>query len=1085
METKKATFKERITDNVFYSTQFWIFFFLTIAMLIVGGIFYVPGIVDHPQFKERTDTVLIQELMNENFWLSFSYYTFFILDFFWAFLLLLLSWKYFKKKTDQGNKKSRQVLVLFTVLVSLAYLFDVSENLWYLFTISFSKVLVYGKMGFYGLAALVFILRFIQYAIKELYPIVKKFVRSSFYSLLILLVIGVLLPTAPQVNSIIVDLYLEWWNFAILLLLFAPVFAVVIAHYPTYFDIQEDHRKWYMAKLRVAFLGVVHFRYNKDYKDTRTGKTEGDVNLLFRILGICFYVALFYMVVYPSQINFNWLLQTSKLALALLLCGVFLQYYLKELKDDWYDNTYAYLYSHLPHFYDGDYSPKIQKRLTKVSVGEVIEQKTLVTEAVEESMKEQAISVINRPIRLYFAILVVTIVLHITFFALLLVCEACSYSSITVILSLLCIISQMVTFIYYRAFRSIFRFSFFNSGFTSITNSFIKVPDQTGNQSDEEYDRARKKTIEEQKEKVLDFFTDHDFTQNRWSFRLLSKLGFGALSNNIIFLQANAILGMINAVFFLILNLWSDLSIAINAVLIILSALFLYYGVFVVLTKNYIYYKHSQEKHAKQNSHKFVYFALGILTVMLVAYGFTRIFNNNLFTLEPVERELNNELSLEEYVEKLPKTRTRYYIGCYGGGMKSNAWTMTVLNELYKRDNGFFSKTVCLSGVSGGTMGLTNMSAIIQQNQSNTTWGELITTVSTENILSLDLTHALGRDLFNYMFVPGLFDFSLSGKDRSSKVMDRYAEITNNDLEIEQRTPYREYWRSLYDSKGSYPVLISNTTNVRGNQGMSVSVKVKDSMAMSLLYHGVDNILEILPDPRNAQEQKTLTFYDASSTSNRFPLISPAAKIETKGHYNDGGIYENSGLLSAYKLFRAVNYLERTTCLDDLQQRNVFVNIVNDKNQYIKYVLRKALCNPIAINYHTELASILSSVASTEMTPLFIKEELRKLSDEYGQVESKTIYLPHRFTVADVTALIGEKLVCMEGQESTDAFLYEFITKHNIEIEQLINRLCDYGEKAIVEPPMSRVMAEPAFDFMKSMLGHDITESAINEILKH
>ncbi len=1084
METKKTTFKERITDNVFYSTQFWIFFLLTIAMLIVGGIFYVPGIVNHPQFGEGTDTALLQELMDGNFWLKFSYYAFFVLDFFWAFLLLLLAWKYFKKKTDHDNTKSRQVFVLFTILVCLAYLFDVSENLWYMFTISFNKVLVYAKMGVYGLATLVFVLRFIRYVTKELYPIVKEFVISSVYSLLILLVIGILLPKAPQVNSIIVDLYLDWWNFAILLLLFAPIFAVVIAHYPTYFNIQENHREWFMAKLRVAFLGVVHFRYNKDYKDTQAGKTEGNVNLLFRILGICFYVALFYMVAYPSQINFNWLLQTSNLAVALLICGILLQYYLKELKDDWYDNTYAYLHHNLPNFYDGDYSPKIQKQLTITSAEQVIGQKMPTEEEAGETIRKKAVRLINRPIKAYLAILIITVVFHISFFALLLFCAKCRYSEIAVTLSLLCIISQTVTFIYYRAFRSIFRFSFFNPDFKSITNSFIKLPYHKDTISEEEHAEVRKKAIREQKEKVLGFFSDHDFTENQWSFKLLSKLGFGALSNNITFLQANAIIGVVNAVFFLVLNLWSDLSTAFNAVLIILSALFLYYGILVVLTKNYIYYKHSQEKHAKRNSQKFVNFALGLITVMLVAYGFTRTFNNNLFTLTPVERAPKVELSLEEYVKKLSKTRTRYYIGCYGGGMKSNAWTMTVLHELYKRDKELFQKAVCISGASGGTMGLANMSAIIRENPRDTIWKDLITAVSTENILSLDLAHALGRDLFNYMFVPGLFGLNLSGEDRSSKAMDRYAAITNNDLDVAGRTPYREYWRGLYDSLGNYPVLISNTTNVRGNQGMSVSVRAEDSIALSLLYHGADNILEIVPDPRKFQQKKTLTYYDAVSTSNRFPIISPAAKIENKGHFNDGGIYENSGLLSAYKMFRAVNHLERTTCMDDLQQRNVFVSIVNDKEQYIKYILRKALCSPTEINYHTELGSIVSSVASTEMMPLFIKEELRKLSEKYEQVEFETIYLPHRFTVADVKATIGKELVCLGCEKEVDTYLYDLVRENNKEIETMIAQECKYGEKPIVEPPMSRVMAAPAYEFMIKMLKHEKVSNTMDRIVQ-
>jgi len=666
-----------------------------------------------------------------------------------------------------------------------------------------------------------------------------------------------------------------------------------------------------------------------------------------------------------------------------------------------------------------------------------------------------------------------------------------------------CILLQMVSYVYYRTFRSVLRFVFYKDT-KAINNAFYILKDiELARAEDGVVSMEVSLTEDCKKEHIKTFFEDIDFKFEKGYFKYLNGLGiwyykflrgfsFGALSNNITFLQATTIVGFLNAVIFIGINIFSELALRINPILIILSALFFYYGFLVVLTKNFIYYKYSKEKLAQEKQARFNFLLVFFAVVLVVCNRLKVEFTNNLFTLPLVERKITDEESLEKYVKKLPKDQVRYYIGCYGGGMKSNAWTMTVLKALYDQDNDIFKKTVGISGASGGTIGLANIAAILNANSAEEqAWDSIIKSISTENILSLDLTHILGRDTFNHLLVPFK---DQRGKDRSSKAMAHYAKLTNNTDQVYKPTPYRAFWKKLYDDQGQqFPILISNSTNVEGNGGMAVSVRTDDSIAKKILYQDSDDVLEILKtkyDPqgnRIKDDSLTLSFFDAASTSNRFPLISPAAKIETKGHFNDGGIYENSGLLSVLKLFRAVNYLEKSKHIDNLEQCNVFISIINDKNLYIKEYLKKVAgrLSTSMVNESTEISAILNAVAATEMLPIYVKSNLELMEYSDGQhVEFRKILLPHQFTVADIKAIYGEELDLGKKESLNEVHkkLYRIVQQNNTEIKDLVNQKCLLLGKPVIEPPMSRVMAEPAYDFMKTMLNHEMTKDVMKKI---
>ncbi|WP_430409043.1 hypothetical protein [Kordia sp.] len=1084
-----------------------VFVILSTLMKIATGLFSLKGWIHVPQFDE--DIVKVKwftTTVNEAPEQLFYFWTYFIIDYFWSFLLFFLLGLYVYNKATLQTKKIRWFYWPFLIISCITFLLDCTENTWYLATKEYPETIATLKIVGFSISIVYVVLVIMYYSLKDKLAILRDFLLSAWISLLFLVIIGLTLPKAPQVNSIIVDLYYHpIWFVVILLGIYAPIYCITLSHYPAYFLFSYSNKRigkknWYMTK-SLGLFGIIW--YSSDSKREKIDKTKNFIHeswlgFLRRTLGVFFYVALFYMIAYTTDTNFDTPISISGSSLFLLIFSLWWLYELKKKKDIWYayhkEDIQVIDFDHPNSYYTRQEKPNLHKEITT-----------------------------------YLIFLVVTIVVHVVLFISLYIFAP--YTYLTVLFSLICIILQTITYMYYRTFRSVFKYAFFNKKIPAIINSFIIMRDKSYNGTD----------IEKQ-QKILDKFEKNELQNKNSLFQRIAKirigsLSLGSLSNNIIFLQIIAYFGFLNASFLVVINIWPTLALKINAILILLSYFFLFYGMIVIILKHFIYYKSKVEvvKEKEQSlalkiekleakkvdeiptiedatergirfkllteklkelqtellhttrekvvpvakQHRFL-FILYVSVLTIVVLNFLARFNessrSNLFELEPVTKNVSDtSVNFETYAKNLPKTR--YYIGCYGGGMKANAWTMTVLNALDK-NNTLYDKTACLSGASGGTIGLINYSVIKHEINSKEKREKAIKEISTENILSMDLTHVFGRDWLNHVLVPFK---DLKGKDRSTGAMKRYARYsdpkyydTNNNYEFDQKKfdtiSYRHYWSEMYTKSGNhFPILISNTTDIKGRQGMAVSIKTHDKTVNDILYAGANDILKI-------SDTTTLSFYNAVSTTNRFPLISPAASIAGKGQYNDGGIYENSGLLSAYKLYEAVDQVDSTA----KEKTSIFINIINDKAAYVKSCLDSIMmnCKGTKINVSNELSAILNSVAATEMLPGYVKDKLTLLDTlEKEKVTFTSIYLPHRFYFDDVKAIYGDDIKTLTCVDK----IYKIIKANNDEIRDL-TRKQKSETNAIIEPEMSRVMAIPAFEFMQSMLGHSRIEKTIKEL---
>src|SRR5690606_18851502 len=138
---------------------------------------------------------------------------------------------------------------------------------------------------------------------------------------------------------------------------------------------------------------------------------------------------------------------------------------------------------------------------------------------------------------------------------------------------------------------------------------------------------------------------------------------------------------------------------------------------------------------------------------------------------------------------------------------------------------------------------------------------------------------------------------------------------------------FNAYWKTkIFDNKNQYfPSLIINTAKTNGKRGVFYSVTYpKDST----LFYNSDNLSQL--------HNGSIAYYEAVSSTNRFPALSPAAKIKNYGHYIDAGAIDNSGLLSSIDLH---NYLLKDSTLNT--SKKVFVEIINGRNNYIWHLIQK------------------------------------------------------------------------------------------------------------------------------------------------
>nr|WP_321236404.1 hypothetical protein [uncultured Psychroserpens sp.] len=436
-----------------------------------------------------------------------------------------------------------------------------------------------------------------------------------------------------------------------------------------------------------------------------------------------------------------------------------------------------------------------------------------------------------------------------------------------------------------------------------------------------------------------------------------------------------------------------------------------------------------------------------------------------------VYKTVENEdvLDIEEFKQKLRERTDKplFFVAAHGGGLKANIWTMKVLNEIQAKSKGdFLNQTVSFSGASGGMMGLSLYSVLDGEytNDFNAI-GKKIDEVAYENFASKDLAMMFGAD-----FLRKLYPISKIGqyRDRSYYSMVTYRNILESQT---SRTldslSFNAYWKkNIFDNKrGYFPSLIINTAKTNGKRGVFYSVKYPQD---STLFYNSDNLSQLY--------NGSIAYYEAVSSTNRFPALSPAAKIEKYGHYIDAGAIDNSGLLSSLDLY---NYFQKDSTLNKTPK--VFVEIINGRNNYIWHLIQKFKKEKDVSHFvideveQDNIVADLKTGLNLDKIPNYLSDFLmdRNKTPQFTYIP---IYLPFQIELNEVEGFLGGEL--KDSLQIKD--LKTFLDRENAKVQKEINDNGSVWET--YEPTLARHLSASTITYYDRVIQSKLITDQINEI---
>ena len=246
-----------------------LFIIFSLGMMACITWFRTVKLIDGPQHTHfGQHSYLYENLINDGsglFGLHNSYSLFFVLDFIWPVLLLILVGHFYKriisfvvhdtrhmsfvprkigKKTFDNKGDYLAVWYNRWRYVALfALLFDWSENICYLALPDFDfRAIVYVKMALYAIA--IFIIPLITFHLHSKFGIfhhVKEFIRTTYMSLIVIAIIGFLMTFLSQGATIMIDILSSPVNL-FFSFLFLNFLAIIISHYPVYIFFKTNEK---------------------------------------------------------------------------------------------------------------------------------------------------------------------------------------------------------------------------------------------------------------------------------------------------------------------------------------------------------------------------------------------------------------------------------------------------------------------------------------------------------------------------------------------------------------------------------------------------------------------------------------------------------------------------------------------------------------------------------------------------------------------------------------------------------------------------------------------------------------------------
>lgn len=516
-----------------------------------------------------------------------------------------------------------------------------------------------------------------------------------------------------------------------------------------------------------------------------------------------------------------------------------------------------------------------------------------------------------------------------------------------------------------------------------------------------------------------------------------------------------------------------------NGIPILLAFLYFYYCLIAMIKKYAYAISKIKEKSKRRKATYCLMYITFIIIIILIASQIIK------------DEERTHELDMVQSTDtsymikenqffkdlKLKNSDTLFFIASQGGGLKANVWTLNVLNELQRKTGGkLFEQTIALSGASGGSLGLALYIVLYNKHhEANKKIKEKINNIAKENYTGSDLTLTLGLDFYRKIWP---LNRKLCVRDRAYYSMLRYQTICEGDKKNKlSKTAFREFWINTYKKYGYCPSLIMNTAGINGKRGILWSVY---SDKFDSIFHNAVNLADLY-------DNKTLPFYQAVSTTNRFPIFSPAAKIKGYGYFIDAGIIDNHGLLGCLDLYYYLLSHEKKPLKD---KKVVFIEILNSKSSYIAAILkqffekhnkkdfRKNFDEKETDNFIADINAAMDLGKIPDYLSKFIS--YRSKYDTIYNMDHVIIYMPHKISLEDVNNyLVGEIKDKYLKQE-----LNNLLNKNNIDIMKITEAKDHkfYTEWQTYEPMLSRHLSDKSVNYIDSILKHKVVTDAFLKI---
>jgi len=1019
----------KLTYATIYKIATYAFVILSMLMTYSIIYFHINDYIASPQF---TDFQYFDEILKQiKAKGKRGFYTiFFIADFIWApcFLILLHGF---------SNRFRRSKWTFFIIVAVAAYIFDVIENLTYLevLTTNFFKTIlptvVSIKIALYALAIICSLKYFYQKFILGYARVFANLFIASFLSILIIGFVLILLTRLNQGATILIHIFEHPLH--ILLVFFLLNFlAIIISHFPIYFYLflnrsESAQVEWCMEEGRIPGLGIVYYKpkyqevedFEFDFKDRQLTIEQKEKIKAYEI-----------NKKNTSNIYNNFIRRS--LGIILLICWLYALLFLYEsyYNPNYPISTITVVISFLFLYYY--YSLESEKTKWKETI------KTKFDDIEFYNLLKSKITKFH-----FYGIL--------TLLGLLIsigVIHFYQWHIVSLTVVILTTILNIFFYIQFRISRSFLPYFYkIQSKYFRFKADLASNPDQINCKGDQ----------------LPLYISFYDFgATHKKVFPYF--IPFGNLAHNVQYLRVMQFAGYISLLFVIGFSRFSFSAVWLNPLVILFAFLILYYSIPILLIKHWIYYRSEDSTESKYRSSFNKWLPVIVCGFMgLILYS-TSI-GNELHVLPEVDEAQNKIVHIEQFVDSLNVVslndttfqRPKYYtVSSFGGGLKANYWTLLLLHELRNLDHEIFQKTISFSGVSGGGVGLANFTALQASDISYENQAQAIDEIGVSNALSFEALLFFGLEL--------LREWNPFSKppDRALQSMKIHGNAMGYDFVSDQDLSYRNFWYKAYQKNKRFPALLVNSTSTSKFYGIAPSV-------VCTSISGAMNVLD-------GHAPKSLRFYDVVSTTNRFPLLSPAARIRNRGHFLDGGYFENSGFLTTLSFYKQLQ-------LQGLQKHDIHhIIISNSKSQYIEELLQefyKERSNFMQNEVSTgEVSAIFKTISDIEKLPSYLIESQQL----YGEGDLTIITMPQIVSYADIKNYI-------KGDPQTPLALMNYLESKNNAIVKALEDANDFyklDQWGIVEPPLARLLSYPGAMYEKAMVKyHPDLRNTLRYIIEH